>query len=203
MNDNNNRFKENFLILGDLNKIEGYSTEKKLKKIIRRDQRSKLPGIWGTLGWKDNKPFNIQIQNSKYGNKDEDRRDISTNEIINELKGFNNQIKSNSENVIERYINFDNSNFGIEWDKITTYDEIPELRLDLFVDDTEGAVVYYYHQQKVNLGQLNDDSVFEQFIQCEKTDDNFTTKRDRLTYNFKVLPPKKFSIISIKSLSSN
>ena len=38
MNDNKNRFKENFLILGDSKEIEGYSTEKKLKKIIRRDQ---------------------------------------------------------------------------------------------------------------------------------------------------------------------
>jgi len=195
MNDYKKRFKENFLILGDNEKIENYTTEKKLKKIIRRDQRSKLPGIWGTLGWKDNKPFDIQVRNSKDGNRDENRRDTSTIEIINEIKGFNRQIKSNSENVIERYINFDHSDFNIDWNNIKTYDEIPELRLDLFVDDTEGAVVYYHHQQKMNFGQLDDDSVFEQFIQCQKTDDNYTTKRDRLTYYFKVLPPKQYTVV--------
>jgi len=200
MNDIKNRFEERFLILGDNKKIQQYINEKKLKKKIRRDQRSKLPGIWGTLGWKDDKPFNLKIQNSKEGNKDEERRDISTIEILNELKGFNSEIANSSENVVERYINFDNTDFGIDWDKIKTYDEIPELRLDLFVDDTEGAVVYYYHQQKVNFGQLDDDSVFEEFIQCEKTDDNYTTKRDRLTYYFKALPPKEYTVAGNKQI---
>ncbi|MDB4582868.1 hypothetical protein N9164_06925 [Draconibacterium sp.] len=194
MNDKSIRFKEEFLILGDNKKIQSYTTEKKLKKIIRREQRSKLSGIWGTLGWKDDKPFNIEIQNSKEGNREKERRDISTIDIISDLQGFNSKIISTTDNVIERYINFDHSEFQIKWEEIKTYEEIPELRLDLFVDDTEGVIVYYYHQQKVDFGQLDDDSVFEQFIQCEKTDDNYTTKRDRLTYFFKVLPPKEYSV---------
>ncbi|MEN8116882.1 MAG: hypothetical protein ABFS16_07880 [Bacteroidota bacterium] len=193
MNDSISQFDNRFLILGDMSKIQDYTNEKKLKKIIKKEQKGKLPGIWGTLGWKDNQPFNFDVQNSEEGNTDESTRDISTVEVIDHIKSFNTEIKDVKNEVVERYINFDSTNFNIDWEKVKKYDDIPELRLDLFVDDSEGAMVYYYHQRIKNLKKLNDISNFEEFIQCKKTDDNFTTKRDRLTYFFKVLPPYKFT----------
>lgn len=193
MNDGKKQFDKRFLILGDDELIKKYSNEKKLKKIIRKLQKAKLPGIWGTLGWKEDKPFNVNISNSKNGNSDEDKRDISTINIIDNIKSFNSDITNVANDVVERYINLELADFGIDWTEIKTHLDIPELRLDLFVDDTEGAMVYYYHQLKGNLRQLNDKSVFEQFIQCQKTDDNYTTKRDRLTNYFKVLPPNNYT----------
>ncbi|MFC2121339.1 hypothetical protein ACFLTI_07090 [Bacteroidota bacterium] len=194
MNDRQNQFDKKFLILGDANEIQSHTSEAKLKKIVRKARKNKLPGIWGTLGWKDDKPFNPDIRNSKYGNTNEDKRDASAISIINNIKSFNNKIKSISNDVVERYINFDAADFNINWSQIKTYEDIPELRLDLFVGEMEGAIVYYYHQYKEKFGQLNDDAVYEQFIQCQKTDDNFTTKRDRLSYYFKLLPPFDYTI---------
>jgi hypothetical protein len=194
MNDKNNQFDKRFLILGDYTLINKYTKTKKQKKIVRKQQRGKLPGVWGTLGWKNDQAFNLEVINSKTGNTNENKRDIITTQIIEEIDSFNSSIKEISNDVVERFINFENTNFNIDWAKIKTYDDIPELRLDLFVKDEEGVIVFHYHQLKENFQQLNDESVYEQFIQCQKTDDNYTTKRDRLTYYFKVLPPYKYNI---------
>jgi len=193
MNDREKQFDKRFLILGDLGKIKEYTNERKLKKIIRKEQRGKLLGIWGTLGWRDKRPFNFDVQNSKEGNTDESKRDVSTIEIIDHLKSFNTEIKDVKNDVVERYINFDSTDFNIDWKNVKNYEDIPELRLDLFVEDFEGAMVYYYHQRKTNFRKQNDRSNFEEFIQCEKTDDEYTTKRDRLTYFFKVIPPYQYT----------
>ena len=200
MNDRKRQLDRRFLVLGDESKIQKYTNEEKLKKIVRKEQKNKLSGIWGTLGWRNNKPFNISINNSKNGNSNAEKRDISTINIIEEIKEFNNEIKDVSNDVIERYINFDSSDFNIDWSQIKTYDEIPELRLDLFVEDKEGAMVYFYHQLKENFSQLSDETAYEQFIQCQKTDDNYTTKRDRLSYYFKVLPPFEYTLLKNKQI---
>ncbi len=194
MNDQKNQLDKRFLILGDPKMIKFHTKEKKLKKIVRKDQRSKLPGIWGTLGWRNDKAFNLNISNSKNGNTEEDKRDISTTNIIEDITEFNKQIQNPANDVVERYINFESADFNIDWSQVKTFEDIPELRLDLFVEQKEGAMVYYYHQLKENFLQLNDKTVYEQFIQCQKTDNGFTTKRDRLTYYFRILPPFEYSI---------
>lgn len=194
MNGKSNRIDKRFLVLGNPKQINQYISEKKLKKVIRRNQRSKLSGVWGTLGWRNNKTFEIEVQHSKTGNQDKNKRDQSTNTLITDLKSFNKKIRTIKNDVLERYINFNTSEFEIDWSQIKRFDEIPQLRLDLFVEDEQGAMVYFYHQLKENFGQKRDKDVFEEFIQCQKTDDEYTTKRDRLSYFFRVLPPNKFTV---------
>lgn len=194
MNDSSNQLDKRFLILGDANKIAQHTDERKLKKIVRRDQKKKLDGIWGTLGWKRKKNFNVKITNSSNGNTSHNRRDSLTREIVREISKFNPEVSNRGDGLVERYINFDAAEFDIDWSRIKNYKDIPELRLDLFVDQREGAMVYYYHVSKRKLRQLNDQGATEQFIQCEATDDKFTTQRDRLTYYFKVLPPMKYEV---------
>ncbi len=190
----NNTSRKHFLILGDIKKIKNYKQKQKLSKILEEEKKLGKKPIWATLGWKDNKTFKTDIFNSKKGNTDTNKRDLLTHSIVEEIKTFNTKIRKKTD-VIERYINFDSADFNIEWKKIKTYDEIPELRLDLFLEKSEGAMVYYYHQHKDNIKTLNDSEVFEQFIQPEATK-NHTTDRDKLSYYFKPLPPLVYELDS-------
>jgi hypothetical protein len=193
MNDRKKQRNKEYLVLGDPSKIRSYAKEKKLKSIIRKTQRSKLPGVWGTLGWKNDKPFDLFIGNSRNGNTNPNKRDNSTTNIIQDIAGFNKQIQNIKNDVVERYINLDAAKFDFDWSKVKTFEDIPELRLDLFVEQKQGAMVYYYHQLRRNFRRLDDQSAYEEFIQCEKTE-NFTTKRDRLKYYFRFLPPNEYNI---------
>lgn len=194
MNDRKNPFDKRFLILGDRARLIKYTNEKKLKKIIKRNQKSKLSGVWGTLGWRNGDPFKLTVTNSENGNTSDRKRNRSTKGIISNIQSFNKQIKNVKSDVLEHYINFEKTKFDIDWSKIKKYSDIPELRLDLFVDEREGAMLYYQHQQKNKVSVLSDDDVYEQFIQCKKTDADYTCKRDRLTYFFKVLPPFEYTV---------
>ncbi|MBI9069212.1 MAG: hypothetical protein JEZ09_18085 [Salinivirgaceae bacterium] len=200
MNDNQNQLDSRYLILGsDPSGKISYNREKALAKIMDKSDRIKPKGFWATLGWRDDKDgekaFNYQIVNSKTGNSDFEKRDVTTTSIVNELQSFNTQIKDVKNDVLERYINFNESNFDLNWHDYKNYDEIPELRLDLFLQPDQGAMVYYYHQKKDNLGKLNDSEVYEQFIQPQPTK-NHDTNRDRLTYFFKALPPFEYELNS-------
>jgi|GEM_PF-1203430 len=184
-----------FIVLGDVEKMNGLDKSLVTKKILSKADKNKLDGIWGTLGWKSGADtMDLQVENSKLGNRDADKRDHITADIVNGLAQINPEIKDIATDVLERYITIDTSNASIDWKAMTHFSDFPELRLDLFVEDREGAMVYYYLQHKNNFGLLNDASVEEEFIQCQKTDDNFSTNRDRLTYYFKAIPPYDYSV---------
>lgn len=199
MNDNQNQLDKRFLVLGE--KPENLTPEmrkKQASKILKKDEKQKREGFWATLGWKDDKKrsvFNYTVYNSVKGNTSTENRDVLTSQIIHDLHELNPKINTVEKDVIERYIDLEKADFDVDWNTIKTYGEIPELRLDLFLEQNQGALVYYYHQNKSKLRQLNDDSVVEEFIQCQPTPGH-TTERDRLTYFFKALPPLDYQLDS-------
>jgi len=190
----NNESRKNFLLLGDVKRIKNYERQLKLSRILSIEKENGKKPIWATLGWKNNDKFNPIIINSKKGNTDTNQRDSLTHSIIEEIKSFNTQVKKEND-AVERYVNFDSADFNIEWKSIKSYNDIPDLRLDLFLEKNEGAMVYYYHQHKDNIKTLNDSDVFEQFIQPEATKDH-TSDRDKLSYYFKPLPPFDYELDS-------
>lgn len=193
-NDHNEQYDSRFLILGDQEELKGYSKSILKNKILKKQSFEKLKGVWGTLGWERDGDFSFPVINSKVGNANEDIRDIITKGIVGELEDMHDDITDIKTHVLERYINLDHIDFGIDWTKISSYEEFPRLRLDLFVDEFEGAMVYYFHQERNKVMLLSDDQVLEEFIQCGKTKDYETSSRDRLSYYFEVLPPNEYDL---------
>ncbi len=96
-------FNRRFLILGDRIKINMYTDSELKKKILKCDQRKKLQGIWGTIGWRDKrKNFDLDIEYSKTGNTDSLKRDTLTSDIVDELQSVNDAIINPKEDLIKR-----------------------------------------------------------------------------------------------------
>lgn len=190
-NDLESQFDSAFLLLGAKEQFNLQSEEEITKRIKVYGNKPKEIGVWASLGWKNNQPFSFEILNSKVGNREELKRDRSAKNCIQNLQSFNDEIKNVKNDVLERYIDFQDEDFGINWLDIENVNQIPDLKLVLFVEETEGAMVYYQHQYKNREGLSEDQYVFEEYIQCEKTE-NYTSQRDRLIYHFPVLPPFQY-----------
>lgn len=184
---NNNTFQlkmNSFLPLGKvLGPSDIVENEKFLQKLESRNY-SKPDAIWGTLGWKNKNVFKPkgQIQFSEKGNFN------STGSCLKEIEtvwGFNPLSKSEDFIVKEQFINFDEVEFSFSKTEFT-YDQIPQLRLSLFLNPDEGALVYYQHSPKSDFD--SDESNIE-YILPQRTDTNYTTDRDRLHYYFPIIPP--------------
>ncbi|MBU3661253.1 MAG: hypothetical protein FGM14_15380 [Flavobacteriales bacterium] len=149
-----------------------------LSKITLESQQ-KPESFWATLGWSDNQPFgfNGELEFSENGNLLS--RGI-TGKIVNELKSINDDPNVV---IVERFINLDHA--AIDQQKKFRFNKKKKLRLTLFLNPEEAALVYIQHSLKEN---YNDDDADIEFIQPEKTDKYFTTNRDRLHYYFDVIP---------------
>lgn len=161
-----------------------------LLKKINRSINYEIDDAWGTLGWADDKPFTPtgQLYFSERGNNNEGLNQNGevhqlTQQEIADLKEINPQLDTNSKGQVwERYINFNDLSFEIP--DVFDPRDLPRLRLTLFLQPNEGAIVYYQHSE---IGNKNDeDAVFEYILhQGGETD------RDRLTYIFPVEPKHK------------
>lgn len=143
---------------------------------IKNNLKQKHDSVWGTLGWKNDKEFipKGKISFSSKGNES------SIGAIKKEIEDiYHTNPLSNEKDfiVVERYINFDDVVLNtVEEDNILSDDN--KLRLTLFVNEDEGALVYFQHSSKNGLFK----DVDLEYIMPEKTDNNFSTKRDRLNY---------------------
>lgn len=144
-----------------------------------------IPGVWATLGMADSGEILWQgnLVFSKTGN---DQSQGKTLEQIEHLYRINDELNNADSVVTERFINFDQVHFP-EFPKTFKADEIPNLRLTLFLQPDEGALVFYQHFKDT---YENDDGSDLEYILPEPTPDH-TTNRDRLTYIFPILPPQK------------
>ncbi len=143
--------------------------------------------VWATLGWKNDNPFNPSgsIEFSEKGHHESESK--VTLKEIGAIWNFN-PLSGEAGFVKERYINFDKVDFNLE-NKLYRADEIPELRLTLFLGDDEGAVVYYQHSDVDKYRDDDADTEAEiEYILPQPTTTEVGTTRDRLTYHFPIIP---------------
>ncbi len=174
-----------FVTLGpEISKMRPWQ-RRRMERKLRRERYQKVPELWATLGRKhENKPLNTEgkIRFSKRGNYSSDS---VTLEMVKEIRdSLPAGIKK--EHVLERYIDLTEADFKWEPD---TFDinKLPELRLTVFLNKSEGALVYYDYGSKAGIS--TDEGI--EFIQPAPTDAAYSTDRDRLDYFFPVLPPRE------------
>lgn len=169
-----------FIILGS-KESSAHSFLSLLRKKINKTERDKLPGVWGTLGSEhgESLKWRGEIKFSEYGN---DKSKGRTLEQIKELYDINEELNKVKSKVTERFINFDDLDFT-DFPNTFTADQIPKIRLTLFLNKDEGALVFYQHF-KAGF-KIEKDSEIEYILPEEKEDS------DRRTYIFPVLPDRK------------
>lgn len=172
-----------FLSLGS-EAIPSKSMKSVIADKINKEITATVPGVWATLGMADDSDilWEGELVFSETGN---DRSTGVTSEEVEIIKLLNHEeLEKTDGKVLERFINFDNVDFKMK--NRFSLDEIPKLRLTLFLNANEGATVFYelydgtYEKVKSNDAEI-------EYILPEKTE-NFTTDRDRLTYIFDALP---------------
>lgn len=144
--------------------------------------------VWGTLGWENDAPFGPsgELVFSKAGNADEgihskETKNVLTRKEIADLKAVNPELSiRRRKEVHEYYINFDAVEFSLP--EVFNPVELPRLRLTVFIEPDEGAIVYFQRSKK---GDVFDENAFSEYILHEQ-EKNAT--RDRLTYLFPVEP---------------
>lgn len=185
-----------FIPLGDNEVISSEFLQPVIdKKINTKGTKLKLNGFWGTLGMADdsNISFKGNIALSRIGN------DFSSGEVYKEIEklySLNSEILNNKEHkVLERFINFTN----IDFPEFNTNDfqirlmedeqgniigdNLPKLRLTVFLEEDEGCVVMYE--------MCKDYQSEEKFLEYILPNAEPLQQRDRLSYTIPVIPPNK------------
>lgn len=163
-------------------------SKRKIRKQIKKSVRS----IWGTLGMANNKdlPVSGLLQYSLQGNTEEGTEGtgkITIDEIMYFKKGrpdYQNNEKNGR--IRERYISFEDVKFYSYPQTIRDWQQIPKLRLTLFLEPGEGALVYF----EIKRRGRNDLNEIE-YIQPLPTPNHDCSERDRLTYEIPIFPPNK------------
>jgi hypothetical protein len=159
-----------------------------LKNKISYRRKSNLKSNWATLGWSDDSEFMPEgkISYSKVGNLDSKALAL---EEIKHIYKFNPRPKG-KKFVTERYINFDDVDFGFKR-KLFKIDDLPELRLTLFLQPDEGAIVFY---QFSDIDIRHDVNADIQYVLPNSTGPDHHTNRDRLHYFFPIIPTGELSM---------
>ncbi len=167
----------NFIPLGD-HKNLALAEIKAIEAKLYLSKTEKVEEIWGTLGWKDDSLFQErgEIKFSASGQTEEAKG--ATLRQIEMLYDIYSEIPLKNQKVRERYI--DLNELRINKPERITLNDMKELRLDIFLERNEGAVVYLQHSDKEN---YNDDEAFIEYISPQPTDDNNRLDlRNKLTY---------------------
>ncbi|MBK6264437.1 hypothetical protein JKA74_05260 [Marivirga sp. S37H4] len=168
----------NFIPLGNHHAF-GLSQIEEIEARLPFSKTEKINEIWGTLGWKDDKLFQEQgiIEFSESGQLTEAKG--ATLRQIEMLYDIYPEIPVKKNKVRERYI--DLNKLEIEKPGFISLKDMKELRLDIFLENNEGAVVYLQHSEKNN---YNEEEAFIEYISPQPTDeDNRLDLRNRLTYH--------------------
>lgn len=182
---NKNNQLKSFLLLGDTANIPQPVIEEK----INYGTGGKITeAIWGTIGWENNNPFTVQgeIKFSKEG-QTENAMGATLHEI-EDLYAITPGLKVSNKNkrVRERYIDLSDLTFNLP--KKFKLDELPKIRLNLFLANDEGAVVFYQHSDRKNYA---DNDAFIEYILPQKTDNNNSFDRFKLHYTIPIIPESK------------
>lgn len=169
-----------------------------LTSTLKKEGKKNKDGIWGTLGWETDIPFTPagDLVFSKAGNSDEgiherDQRNKLTRQEIKDLKAVNPELSiRRRKEVHEYYINFDEVHF--ELPEVFNPVELPRLRLTVFLEPDEGAIVYFQHSKKED---FLDEEAFSEYILHEQ---ERNSRRDRLTYYFPVEPKHILEPVNIE-----
>ena len=186
---NGSKSNAQYILLGDSDVIKSNLLNSAIAtKVNTKNLDESIPGVWGTLGMQDDSviDFSGVLSVSKYGN-DSSSGEVLTN--IKELYTINPLLDKNTSKVIERFINFDNIefyNFELEVtkDKNTgeVTDNIPKLRVTIFLGKDEGALAFYEHSK--NKSDQSEDKALEYILPLNEP----VACRDRITYVFPILP---------------
>ncbi len=157
------------------------------KRRITRQTATPQSEVWGTLGaWNKGglKDFGGTIRCSTRGNRESNADDSGeqTVYLVNEVRASRIPDLNDDEcnRVVERYIDLSKVKFP-EYQKSFSLDNQPSLRLTIFVQPGEGALIY------LERGRNGDETA--QLIQPEPTSpDNSCSTRDRLTYRIPLWP---------------
>jgi len=161
---------------------ETFLNEFAIPKIISKKDAYNIPGVWGTLGYQNSTSINWKgaLECSNDGN-DNFTKGSSVEEEVKILKLMYPNIKLKGE-IKEKVINL--NELDIPMPEIFSLEEIPQLRLDVFLKGEEGALAFYqFNKENTEHAEL-------EFIQPQKTTANNTNIRDRLQYHFNVIPNK-------------
>ena len=150
---------------------------------INYENSQNVEGFWGTLGHSENKKYKWNGYLNCSGEGNDDSSGVAYNEVVNLYK-LHERITETGKKVIERYIDLDYVEFD-DFPEIVETDDLPELRLTVFVEKDEGAEVFLQHYS--NNGEGDD----AEYLLCEQTEDFNTNERDRLTFNIPIFPKKK------------
>lgn len=184
-----------FIVLGKTDAFDAGNNHQLLEDKIQKRNKQKLDFAWGTLGWADNREFKLKgnLLYSEAGNTDEGISEQGRNPItidhVRELREIHSELMPDDK-IMERALNFDEVDFDIP--EVFTEATLPKLRLSVFLEEGEGAIVYYQFNERDN---LNDEDAAIEYIQCESTKD-FGGERDRLTYHIPVIPKKLLDVVS-------
>lgn len=159
-----------------------------LTNSLQKKGRETKDKVWGTLGWENDAPFGPsgELVFSREGNSDEglyntETKNVLTRKEIADLKAVNPELSiRRRKEVHEYYINFDAVEFSLP--EVFNPVELPRLRLTVFIEPDEGAIVYFQRSKK---GDFFDENAFSEYILHEQEK---KSTRDRLTYLFPVEP---------------
>jgi hypothetical protein len=154
---------------------------------IRRQTRSKVPDVWGTLGMEGATGLDWEgtLHYSEVGNErslPHESMPVTCKEI-ELIRRTIPEATSGNLRIIERYISFEDVTFGALPDTISSDEEIPRLRLTLMLGPDEGALVYYQlYPLKKSLTASDRDEVELEYLQPQPTPANRCQDRERLNY---------------------
>lgn len=167
-----------FLMLGSQS-VPVPSMKGVIKEKIDKKTSDAIPGIWATIGNANDEQiyWSGKLGFSENGNDDSFGSTLQEVQLLKEI--HQEDILKSGKGVMERFINFDNIDFKLP--ETFSTEDIPKLRLTVFLAEDEGALVFY-ELYETQFSKHEESEV--EYIQPEKTDQSFSTKRDRLTYLF-------------------
>lgn len=167
-----NQFNKSFFKIGAAAKSDVFSMLD-----FQNSKKEKLENLWCTLGWRDDRPLTTtgKLEFSKNGNVN--HRGV-TAELASLIAAQNPDVSDVSE-VTERFIDLSDVKFQNLPQFIENEEEI-HLRLELFLEKDEGALVYLQDNPK---GIMNSKYSLVNFITPEATPKH-SQDRTSLTYFF-------------------
>jgi hypothetical protein len=161
-----------FLQIGALAKKNDFTIQD-----FKLSKKEKIDGLWGTLGWADDRPLTASGEINFSENGCDTHRGV-TKELAEIIMKQNPDVQDVSQ-IRERFIDLSSVEFKNLPRKIKKEEEI-HLRFELFLDKTEGALVYLQDNPK---GVMNSKHSLVNFITPEPTP-RHTQNRTSLTYHF-------------------
>lgn len=175
--------KNNFFLLGNLEAGKLAANDEDAIKIKFKNKNNtdiSIGDMWATLGWADPE-FKSKLKgNLEFSINGNVESKPYLKPLFDEIKYINPAIEGQSRPVTERFINFKKVKF--DWNPESfSIEEIPELRITVYLKKGEAAMVCYQHG---NLDEDDDSEAEFEFIQPQ----NYSANRDRLDFIFPILP---------------